>query len=47
MIDNNLNGEQFINLIKILFTVSLSMALLIILIFHYYRNKYLTLTKYK
>jgi len=47
MIDSKLNGDQFIELIKILFTVSLSMALLIIIIFHYYRNKYLTLTNNK
>jgi len=41
MIGSKLNGEQFIDLIKILFMVSLSFAFLIIIIFHYYRNKYL------
>jgi len=41
MIDNKLNGGQMIELIKILFTVSLLLALFIIIVFHYYRNKYL------
>lgn len=44
MINNKLNGNEFIALIKIFFMVSLSFAFLIIIIFHYYRNKYLTLT---
>jgi hypothetical protein len=44
MIDSELSAEEFIKLVKIFFAVSLSFAFLIVIIFHYYRNKYLTLT---
>jgi heme/copper-type cytochrome/quinol oxidase subunit 2 len=45
MFEIRLKGDEFLEMIKILFIVSLVFALLIIFIFHYYRNKYLTLTK--
>jgi heme/copper-type cytochrome/quinol oxidase subunit 2 len=45
MFEIRLKGDEFLEMIKILFIVSLVFALLIIFIFHHYRNKYLTLTK--
>lgn len=45
MIDFKFNETQMIELIKGIFTISIGFAFLIILIFNYYRSKYLTLTK--
>ncbi len=45
MINLNFSENQFLEIVKVLFTVAIFMALLIIFIFHHYRNKYLTLTK--
>jgi hypothetical protein len=45
MRDFQLSESQIIEIIEVIFTACLCFAFLIILIFHYYRNKYLTLTK--
>lgn len=45
MTNYNFNETQITDLIKIIFTVSVCFAFLIIVVFNYYRNKFLTLTK--
>lgn len=42
---SNFSTNQFLEIVKILFAIAIFMALMIIFIFHYYRNKFLTLTK--
>lgn len=47
MINYNFNETQIIGLIQAIFTFSICFAIVIIIIFNYYRNKILILTKNK
>jgi hypothetical protein len=47
MIDSKINAVQFLYMIKMFFALSIILALTIIFIFQFYRNKYLTILKNK